>query len=230
MKKVLMLLSLILLLSSGCARSNSIQSSDYESPTPTGTPVGTNNPRLETASCSTIIRVSDTEDKNGFFIRPYTSASITFTLSRKLNENEKVTVVPINTDSESFAAAINAVEENSEEIGGGKRLTWFTCSIEDIKVESILTGTPVSGRRDDTPFDAIILYPALNDAKLLDPQSNNYENLVDEKADNLLAAIDTDADGQADILVYRENTDYTLTRYYIRDSDGFILLKGDSPL
>lgn len=108
-------------------------------------------------------------------------------------------------------------------------LTWFNATVEGINNNSVLSAQPNEGRRDDTPFDIVALYPAVNDAKLLNKDNLNIE-VLNEKKDNLLAVIDTNSDNQADVFIYEEKSDYTITRYYVKVNDSFALLREANPL
>lgn len=227
MKKVYIFCLSVVLLVSGCAKYNSSNSPNNDVQISTETPIQKDN--VEMITNSSFFRESDVKDENGFFVRPYKSGSIIFSFEEKIDQGEYVTLVPICSNSESFNMEISSVKECSESVNDNEVITWFNATVEEINNKNLLSAQPNVGRRDDTPFDIVVLYPAVNDAKLLNKDNLNIE-VLNEKNDNLLAVIDINSDNQADVLIFEERSDYTITRYYIKVNDSFVLLREVTPL
>lgn len=222
MKKVYIFCLSIILLVSGCSSYNSTNSPNIDAKISTETPSQKYN--IEMIANSSFFRESDVKDENGFYVPPYKSGSVIFSFEEKIDQGEFVTLVPICSNSESFNKQISSVKEYSQSFNDSDVLTWFNATVDGIDNNNVLTAQPNEGRRDDTPFDIVALYPAVNDAKLLSKDNLNIE-VLNEKKDNLLAVIDINSDNQADVLIYEEKSDYTITRYYVRVNDRFVLLR-----
>ena len=72
-------------------------------------------------------------------------------------------------------------------------------------LESFLTAAPDPGRRDDVPFEAIVIYPQRSQARLLPQQSvkRDLPKGTGASLRTLWSAVDLDGDGAADVEIFR---------------------------
>ena len=94
---------------------------------------------------------------------------------------------------------------------------------------SYLAAQAPSGRREEYPFDAVVIVPARPGARIVTPPATLPPDLA---ASDVRAAIDLDTDGKADVIVWEQpiKEDYSQGGTYARTKTGWKSIYSWMPL
>jgi hypothetical protein len=149
----------------------------------------------------TVHRESAHKGKGGFFEPPWTSVKVSVGLAHAITVGEAVTVLPLRQGLPPLQAKATSVkfqEGVPEELSD---LWWVDI---DVTAPAFFAAPPDRQRRSDVPFDALVVYPAQKQARLLAPAAV-AKDLPRESGCSkrtLRAAVDLDADGKADVAMF----------------------------
>jgi hypothetical protein len=149
----------------------------------------------------TVERQSVQKDKSGFFQPPWTSVKVSVGLARAISVGDAVTVLPLRKGLPRLQAKVTSVKFQEGIPDELPDLWWVDL---EVKEPTFFTARPDRDRRDDMPFDAVVVYPAQKKARLLAP-AEVAKDLPRERGCSkrtLRAAVDLDADSNADVTMF----------------------------
>lgn len=83
---------------------------------------------------------------------------------------QEVTVAPLGVPVAPFRMLIRGIEPHQFEACGGDKIeTIYDVQIDDLPARSLLTLPAPPERRDEFPFDAAVIYPAVSRVRVLTP-------------------------------------------------------------
>jgi len=151
---------------------------------------------------ATVNRESAQKGKNGFFEPPWTSVKVSVGLARAISVGDAVTVLPLRQGLPPLQANATSVKFQQGVPDELPDLWWADV---DVKAPAFFSARPDRGRRDDMPFDAVVIYPAQAQARLLAPAAV-VKDLPRERGCSkrtLWAAVDLDGDGKPDVTMFQ---------------------------
>jgi len=163
--------------------------------------VNTSPPDVPIVGNGMVHRVSAHKGTGGFFQPPWTSVKVSVGLARAIAIGDAVTVLPLRQGLPPLQAKATFVkfqEGVPEELSD---LWWVDI---DVREAAFFTARPDRHRGNDVPFDALVVYPAQKQARLLAPAAV-AKDLPRESGCSkrtLRAAVDLDADGKADVTMF----------------------------
>lgn len=174
-------------------------------PTTNPTPkVKTPVPKVSDFSIETFFRHSEQKDEKNNMLPPFQYGEVSFFItSTKVKAGEFATAIPLQIDGENLALKIKKVE----------RMNFLDCDVEkkgsDIEFEKItdknLLETKAVAERaggEEQPFDFLVVYPAVKNAKKLKKAELTKEMLPEMvEVEQVVAAIDLNEDGTPDLLI-----------------------------
>jgi len=149
----------------------------------------------------TVNRESAQKDKHGAFHPPWTSVEVFVGLPRAISPGDAVTVLPLRQGLPALQATATSVRFQQ---GIPEEMPDLWLVDIDVKAPAFFSARPDPRRRDDTPFDVIVVYPAQTQARLLAPAASATD-LPRERGCSrrtLRAAVDLDGDGRADVTLF----------------------------
>jgi hypothetical protein len=189
------------------------------------------NVNIIDVSDSGLYRESNSNDKDGFCIRPYLNAGAIFTFAVKPNENSQVTILSIGVKLSSFNTSINEIEEVNFDTDENNTNVAYNVYIENITDERYLESKPLLNRRDDTPFDVCCIYPAVKKASIIDLNAVDLIKLPEKNAKDIKCLVDINEDMDPDVMIVETKIDdYTTSSFYIKKNEKWTLLKEALPM
>ena len=158
-------------------------------------------PAIQGVVDAMVWRESDQKDTHGHSLPPWKEVTVTnaFFSTRPLVGTD-VTIVPLGVSIATTNLRIVKVTKQ-EKTCDGLPLLWET-ELEPIKLKEFYTAKPTVDRADDTPFDVIVVYPAVKVAQPLAKHSLTKAMLPRGVFINTVkAAVDLTNDGQPDIVI-----------------------------
>jgi hypothetical protein len=149
----------------------------------------------------TVNRESAQKGKGGFFQPPWASVKVFVGLARAISVGDSVTVLPLKQGLLPLQAKATSVEFQK---GVADELPDLWLVDIDVTARAFFSARPDRHRRDDLPFDALVVYPAQAQARLL-AAGAVAKDLPRERGCSkrtLRAAVDLDADGKADVTMF----------------------------
>jgi hypothetical protein len=149
----------------------------------------------------TVDRESAQKGKGGFFQPPWTSVKVFVGLARAISVGDSVTVLPMKQGLPPLQAKATSVQFQQ---GVPDELPDLWLVDIDVDAPAFFSARPDRHRRDDMPFDALVVYPAQTQARLL-AAAAVAKDLPRERGCSkrtLRAAVDLDADGKADVTMF----------------------------
>jgi len=147
-------------------------------------------------------RRSDIKNKNGSYVPPFTQVDVTNLdgFRRRPRAGETVTVVPLNgLPPFSLRVRRSKIIPGEDTCAGEPDIG---VELETIKDRRYFEARPVAHRGEEYPFDAVVLYPAVNRAHLL--RADSWFLTDESPRKRTVAAIDLDDDGREDALIVEE--------------------------
>jgi hypothetical protein len=251
---VLVLLLAVLVVSCG---TNSTQNSPPETkvapPSPTASAAPANTPPQDSKQYAlpdvqsflqdTVWRESDNAGDDGD-LPPWKKVSLDARFDEKPKVDGKVTVVPLQVTIAPVELKILKVTEEEKPCQKKPRSRWAV-ELEPITQKEFFEIKAISGRREEYPFDACVIYPAVEFARQLKPPQLTKEMIPEGVSLNTVtAAIDLTNDQQPDLLIAyyccRDTTkmadsddsadcDYTCGKLFKRTKDGWKLVEEQQP-
>lgn len=189
---------------------------------------------------SSLIRNSEFKDKDGWAIPPYNFAYLNFRLNNELYAGDKMTIVPLEVNIESFQIEISKITKKDVVCPNGKasKTFWFIES-EKVTDKRILEIQPLENHNPNNPFGVFVIYPAVEYAKSIDKYELTKINLPKNVSLNRVeSAIDIDKDSKPDLLSVTfccgelnkessKNCPYLCYKYYKKINDNWIILSID---
>ena len=158
-------------------------------------------PRIHTFGEGTVWRTSDNKAANGDFIPPWKEVQVTnvFGFKRRPGIGKKVTVVPIDVNASPLDLSIRKTKPRGdcEETG----THWWEVELEPVRQKEYFEITKAE-RSKASPFDVVIIYPAVKFARQLRGNELKRNMLpAGTVLDTVKAAIDLTNDGIPDALI-----------------------------
>lgn len=136
---------------------------------------------------------------------PTKKAPVTTTVSailpRAVKPGELATVLPLKRGLPARDLPVKTVREQPAQ--GGFAGTWVIDV--DASVAPFQSARPAAGAPSNQPFEAVVIYPATAQARVLARPSvaNDLPNAPGASATTLWAAVDVTKDGKADVAIFR---------------------------
>jgi len=149
----------------------------------------------------TVNRESAQKGETGFFKPPWTSVKVWVLLARAISVGDAVSVLPLRQGLPPLQAKATAVKFQE---GVADELPDLWLVDINVKDPAFFSARTERHRREDVPFDAIVVYPAQTEARLL-AAAAVAKDLPRESGCSkrtLRAAVDLDADGKADVTMF----------------------------
>ncbi len=157
-------------------------------------------PKIESIKEGTVLRLSDKEDQYGDNLPPWTEIEVSVYFKTKPALSSKVTVVPLDVDIDSFNWQIAKSEKQEFGCDETKPYAWEVKLEITQKMFFDFVAPPT--RRQEVPFDVVVLYPAVEFARQLKKKQLTKQMLPKETSINAVkAAIDVTNDQKPDILL-----------------------------
>lgn len=158
-------------------------------------------PKILTIGEGTVWRTSDNKDATGYFLPPWKEVHVTnvFGFNRPPGIGKKVTVVPIDVNASLIDLAIRTTHRGKYcDPTGADR---WDIDLESVKQKEYFEITKAE-RLGESPFDVVIIYPAVKFARQLRANELKKNMLPPGTAPNTIkAAIDLTNDGIPDALI-----------------------------
>jgi hypothetical protein len=160
----------------------------------------------------TVWRKSQRQDAHGAYLPPWTSVTIDGSLigPHRPKVGSSVTILPLVAGVGPIALAIRGVEfepnpfnEGNDARGKDQKLpdSWVL-ELDAVADRAFYEAGPVSKRREEVPFDVVLLYPAQPSARLLAAGSIPREMLPEQvNPVTIAAAIDITGDDVPELLI-----------------------------
>ncbi len=156
--------------------------------------------KIESIEQGTVFRVSENKDQHGSYLPPWTEVEISTYFKTKPALSSKVTVVPLDVDIDSFDWQIAKSERQEFGCDEAKPYAW-EAKLEITRKEFFDFVAPPT-RRQEVPFDVVVLYPAVEFARQLKKKQLTKQMLPRGTSINAVkAAIDVTNDQKPDILL-----------------------------
>ena len=127
----------------------------------------------------------------------WSTATVFVAMPRAIDKGDRITVIPVRSGIPSVDSTVTSSKAQPRETD----LTPATWLVEADTTEGLfLSAPPDKGAADDTPFEAVVVYPAHPGARLLSRQAvrTDLPKAPGASARTLWTAIDIDGDGHAD--------------------------------
>jgi len=159
-------------------------------------------PKVSDFAVETFFRHSKKKDEKMNMLPPFQYGEISFFVaSNKIKSGDSVTAISLQIDYENITLKVKKIE----------RVPFLDCDVEktgsDVEFEKVadrrlLEIKPISGRAEEQPFDFLVIYPTVENAKKL-KQTELIKEMLPEKVgvEQVVAAIDLNDDGNPDLLV-----------------------------
>ena len=121
----------------------------------------------------TVNRESAQKDEHGAFHPPWRSVEVFVGLPRAISPGDAITVLPLRQGLPPLQATATSVRFQQ---GVPEEMPDLWLVDIDVKAQAFFAARPDRGRRDDTPFDVIVVYPAQTQARLLAPAASAKES------------------------------------------------------
>jgi hypothetical protein len=177
-----------------------------------------------------VLRTSTNKDKSGRFHPPWGSVVVWRDLPTPARVGDEVTVLPLRPDLPSQELRITKVtlQQGADDIP----TTWLVDI--DASNPEFFGARPDRGRAEETPFDVVIIYPAVPQARLLRPSPRRWDLPKEAGCSRrtLWAAVDLNSDATPDAAVFRyccnmpaapwgaAKCEFNCERTYARRKDG----------
>ncbi len=199
----------------------------------------TQMPRIVSISTGDVSRRSNKRDRDGFEMPPWTRVEVTgLYFKNRPVTGEFVTVVPLGVGIEPIDLKIanaKACERVFQELPDRQ------CEVElaPLTPRVFFEYEPSSDRRSDLPFQVLVLYPRVSNARALSKAELRREMLPQGVSPNVVsAAVDLTGDGMPDVLVTdfccdapgrSDNCDYTCGKTRIREGNSWKVVHSSIP-
>lgn len=189
---------------------------------------------------SSVDRYSDQQNSHGHFLPPWTRAEIAMSFSQEPKIGTSVTVVPVDVSLASFDLKIVKTEKQSGGFCDEQDVqTWWDIEFASLPRE-ILSIPAIPNRREEHPFDVVVIYPSVVWADQLHQNQLAKQDLPrGVYLRTVKAAIDLTKDGSPDILTTHyccgepskkpEECDYTCTKTYRKLGTAWKLINSTGP-
>jgi tetratricopeptide (TPR) repeat protein len=132
---------------------------------------------------------------------PWTSATVTVVLSRRVKVGEIVTVVAMREGFSPMDLRVTSVEH--QKATDTTPENWVVTAKTDLAL--FLSAVPDPGRSGESPFDAVVFYPRRSQARSLSKSAvgKDTPDRTGASPTTLWSALDLDADGRADFELFK---------------------------
>lgn len=164
----------------------------------TKTPV----PTVSDFAVETFFRHSEKKDEKMNMLPPFQYGEVSFFVqSAKIKPGDAATAVPVQIEGENITLKVKKIE----------RVPFLNCDTEktgsEVEFEKIIDRRlleikPISERSEEQPFDFLVIYPAVKNAKKL-KQTELTKRMLPEsvEVEQVAVAIDLNDDGDPDLLI-----------------------------
>ena len=191
-----------------------------------------------------VYRDSDNTDVGGFPIAPFKSAEIEMVIDNEAKAREKITMIPLQVEVESFHIAISKVTKKRYDGCDEPRKDFhFDIEFEEITDKIVLEAELVDNQGMER-FGVFTIYPAVDFAKNILTPALKQEMLPKGVAiQTVEAAIDLDNDNKPDLLALSfccadetkavDSTDndcnYSCEKYFRKINQSWKLIRSENP-
>ena len=134
---------------------------------PRGTPAQAAQTAVQFFDVAAVFRSSARSDADGNPLPPWTKVELsTVEFKTRPAAGSRVTVVPLGVPLASLELKINKVTREMNECTAE---SFWRADLEPLTRRDLLDAAPLPDRRPETPFDALVIYPAVKTYRLLKP-------------------------------------------------------------
>ncbi len=159
-------------------------------------------PKVSDFAVETFFRHSEQKDEKMNMLPPFQYGEISFFVaSNKIKSGDSATAVSLQIDYQNITLKVKKIE-GVPFLDCDVEKTGSNVEFEKITDRRLLEIKPISGRAEEQPFDFLVIYPAVKNAKKL-IQTELTKEMLPEKVgvEQVVAAIDLNDDGNPDLLV-----------------------------
>lgn len=197
--------------------------------------------RIHTLWQATLERQSNHQDTDGRFLAPWTKASVRISFSKGPTSGRTVTVVPIGRSLPVVASKISDIKQWRGGCDGHENeISWD--GLVPVGAVAYLNAPTESGRLPESPFDVVVIYPAVPYARSVTVNSLSAAVLPPGVPKSVVtAAVDLTGTGKPDLLVAtyccqsnvktpaNENCDLSCQNYYQKRAGKWIVVRRVRP-
>jgi len=198
-------------------------------------------PGVESFGIERVFRKSDRSDQHGGGLPPWNDIEpLGFGAAKEPKTGQDVTVVPLEVNIPAFNLRIVSVEKKQRGCDDDNLETYWEGKTEDLHFREFFDARPIAQRREEFPFDVVMIYPSVKYAHALGRKQINKAMLPKAVASRTVeAAIDLTNDSIPDLLIVSyccgnrtrpsKYCDYTCQESYRRSTTGWRKVSSAGP-